>query len=47
MLFCIQRKKQPSIWGSQEGLMTISRMGDQIYLIIIMNVLPQNWYKTA
>ena len=46
-LFCIQRKKQPSIRSSHEGVMTISRLGVISNLIAITGVLAQNWFKTA
>jgi hypothetical protein len=47
MLFYIQRKKQPSIRGSHEGVVTISHWGIKSNFIPIIKVLPQNWFKTA
>jgi hypothetical protein len=48
MLFCVQRKKQPLIRGSHKGVMTISFMGgSNLTLSPIIEVLPQNWFKTA
>jgi hypothetical protein len=47
MPFCIHRKKQPSIQGSLEGVVTISHVGIKSNFVPITEVLPWNWFKTA